>query len=88
MLLSFNICSISAWTALSYARISQYSRVNARGQNWNLSPQLRAELHCMSPIVDRFVCIQYHMILSSDCAGSQASAICGWFEQGLWGTIN
>ena len=37
-----------------------------RGFNSNLSPQLRAELNCVSPIIDRFVCLQCHVILSSE----------------------
>ena len=49
MLLSFNKCSISAWTALIFL----VSRVNAKGENSDLSPQLRTELHCVSPIIDR-----------------------------------
>ena len=34
-------------------------------RNPNSSPQLRTELQCVSPIIDRFVCIQYLKILSS-----------------------
>ena len=47
------------------------SRVNAIGENSNLSSQLRAELHCVSPIIDKFVCIQYHVILSSEIGLSE-----------------
>ena len=54
MLLSFNKCSISAWTA----PIS-VNRVNGIGENSNFSSQLRAELYCASPI-------PYHMFIGCD----------------------
>ena len=41
-------------------------RVNAVGANSNFSSQLPAEFHCVSPIIYWFVCIQYHVIVSSD----------------------
>ena len=42
------------------------NRINAIGENLNLSSQLWSELQCVSPIIYRFVCIQYHVILSSE----------------------
>ena len=59
MLLSFNKCSISALTA------SIYQSVNAARENLKFYPQRWSELQCVSPIIGRFVCIKYHVILRS-----------------------
>ena len=42
------------------------SRRNTIGKNSNFSSQLRFQLQCVSPIIYPFVCIQYHVIVSSD----------------------
>ena len=68
MLLSFNRCSISAWTAPIYFSVEcmLYSE-----ENTNIYPQLLSQLQCVcvSPITYRFVCKQYHVIASSErCA--------------------
>ena len=48
MLLSFNKCSISVLGAPTMYLSA--NRVNGIGENSNFSSQLRAELHCVSPI--------------------------------------
>ena len=58
MFLSFNNCSVSALTA------PIYQSVNAARENLKFYPQLWSELQCASPIIGRFVCIQYNVILS------------------------
>ena len=64
MLLSFNKFSISALIAPIYL----ISRRNVVGENSKILPQLRSQLQCVSPIIYRFLCIQYmyHVIISSD----------------------
>ena len=56
----FNLCMDYAYLLVD--------RVNIIGENSNFSSQLRAELHCASLISYRFVCKQYHVIVSSDHA--------------------
>ena len=48
------------------ARFSSVNRVYAIGENSNFSSQLLTELQCVSPIIYRFLCIQYHVIVSSE----------------------
>ena len=41
-----------------------FSRVHAIGENSNILPQLLSHLQCVSPIIYRFVCKQYHVVVS------------------------
>ena len=59
MLLSFNKCSIAALTAPIYQLVEE--TLYEKTQNFKSSLLL-----CVSPIIYRFVCIQYHVIVSSD----------------------
>ena len=52
-------------------------------ENSNFSSQFRAELHCASPIIYRFVCIQYYVFISCAIAISDnRHHDCYWCDRG------
>ena len=56
---------------MDYAYLS-VNRVIEIGEKSNFSSQLRAQLHCASPIIYRFVCKQYHVFFRCGYASQQA----------------
>ena len=64
MLLSFNKFNVQFPHCL---HLSLYQSVEEKvvGENSKILPQLRSQLQFVSPIIYRFVCIQYHVIVSS-----------------------